>query len=235
MRQFFSPRFWLTLLALGGLALLLTSVFGGSTGATGTDPAQKDSVTTHQIDLVSWVYGISPAPGFTLQNGVTTEDMALQLDATRTMIIKAGTPGEITCSNLTVLAHCTVAADLLGDAVLWFSIVPGTPGATVQLPAVVALLDGGRVQLANDWIVRRASQVERSCVDDTSSLTDFIKTYGETASSTFNFDSQKIVKVTCPRAPVTPPSETVAPGGVVDTVVVDASSPDATTPAVSVP
>ncbi len=233
MRQFFSPRFWLALLALGGLALLLTSVLGDSTGATGADPAQPESVTLHQIDLVSWVYGISPAPGFELHEGVTTEDMALQLDATRTMLIKAGTPGEITCSDLTALAHCTVAADLLGDAVLWFSIVPGTPGATVQLPGVVALLDGGRVQLANDWIVRRASLVERSCVEDTTSLTDFIKTYGTTASSTFNFDSQKIVKVTCPRAPVATP--TLPPGGVVDTVVVDASSPDASSPAASVP
>ena len=31
-------------------------------------------------------------------------------------------------------------------------------------------------------------------------LTDFIRTYGESARSTFNFEQQEIVKVTCPKA-----------------------------------
>jgi hypothetical protein len=115
------------------------------------------------------------------------------------MIVKAGTPGEVSCPGLTGLAQCTVAADLLGDAVLWFSIVPGTPGSTVQLPAVVELLPGGWVRLADGWVLRHAAKVDRSCPEATASLVDFIDTFGSEATSTFNFDRQELVKVTCPR------------------------------------
>ncbi|MBI4935821.1 MAG: hypothetical protein HY828_18210 [Actinobacteria bacterium] len=218
MRQFFSPRFWLTLLALGGLLLVLITVFGGKS-TPGIAPVQADADPERTIDLISWIYIATPQEGFGFERGATTRDLALQLDATRTMVVKAGTPGEITCPTFDVPGTCTVAADLLGDAVLWFSIVPGPPGATVVLPAVVEMIDGGFVRLANDWIVRRASTVERSCVEDTSSLSDFIRTYGENATSTFNFETQKIVKVSCPRegTDTTDPisSSTVVPSSVI--------------------
>jgi hypothetical protein len=218
VRQFFSPRFWLTFAALGGLVLVLVTVFGGKS-TPGVAPVQAEADPERTIDLVSWIYVATAEPGFAFQGGVTTRDLALQLDATRTMVVKAGTPGEITCPTFDVPGTCTVAADLLGDAVLWFGIVPGAPGATVVLPAVVEMLDGGWVRLANDWIVRRASVVERSCAEDTSSLPDFIATYGENATSTFNFETQKLETVTCPREgtdttePV--PTSTVVPSSVI--------------------
>jgi len=170
-----------------------------------------------KLDLVSWVYGIQPAPGFAIVDGKTTADLALVLDGTRTMIIKAGTEGEINCPNYTALATCTVAADLLGDGVLWFSLVPGTPGATVTLPAVREVIDGGWVRLANGWVVQHAPTVERNCPEDTASLSDFIKAYGDDATSTFNFEQQQVVKVTCPAAPpeTTTTSSTLVPPVVV--------------------
>ncbi len=201
MRQFLSPRFWLSLGALAGMFLLLVLVFGRSTPPTGVQASADDEPVTEprHLDLVTWVYLATPAPGFALDKGVTTSDLSLQLDGTRTMVIKAGTPGEIDCPTLTQPAQCTVAADLLGDAVLWFSIVPGPPGPAIALPAVTEVLDSPWVKLANGWAVRRASVVERSCAEDTSSLGDFIRTYGDTATATFNFEQQEIVRVTCPQ------------------------------------
>lgn len=200
MRQFFTLRFWLSIGALGALFLALVLVFGRSAPPTGVQASSDDAPTEpRHLDLVQWVYLANPAPGFALDQGRTTADLSLQLDGTRTMVIKAGTPGEISCPTLTEPASCTVAADLLGDAVLWFSLVPGKPGTTLVLPAVTEMLDGGWVRLANDWGVRRANVVERSCTEDTSSLSDFIRTYGESATSTFNFELQEVVKVTCPR------------------------------------
>lgn len=198
MRQFISLRFWLSLAALAGLFLVLLLVFNRTTPPTGVQASSDDEPVTHEIDLISWVFGITPETGFAFDDGRTTADMALQLDGTRTMVIKAGTPGEIDCPDLTAIATCTVAADLLGDAVLWFSIIEGPPGQTVQLPAVREMLDGPFVLLENDWVVRRAGKVDRSCPEDTSSLSDFIATYGDRATSTFNFESQMITKVTCP-------------------------------------
>jgi hypothetical protein len=201
VRQFFTLRFWLTLLALGGLALGVAA-FARSRDSKADSSGDAGAASPDRtIDLISWVYAVQPPPGFEIVDGRTTTDLALILDGTRTMIVKAGTPGEVHCPRLTELAQCTVAADLLGDGVLWFSIVPGLPGATVQLPAVTQLLDGGWVRLANGWVVRHAAKVERSCAEASSSLNDFISTYGPDATSTFSFDQQELIKVTCPKTP----------------------------------
>lgn len=222
MRQFLSPRFWLSIGALVGLFLALVLIFGRSSPPTGVQASSDDEPTEpRHLDLVQWVFLANPADGFALDEGVTTADLSLQLDGTRTMMIKAGTPGEISCPTLTEPASCTVAADLLGDAVLWFSLIPGKPGATIVLPAVTETLDGGWVRLANGWGVRRAGVVERSCAEDTSSLGDFVRTYGESATATFNFEQQQVVKVTCPREGATttttgpPATGSTVPGSVI--------------------
>lgn len=220
MRQFFTLRFWLSLLALAGLALGVAA-FAQSRDSSAEAVLEPGAATPDRtIDLISWVYAIQPPPGFAMVDGRTTTDLALLLDGTRTMIVKAGTPGEIDCPEYTELARCTVAADLLGDAVLWFSVVPGIPGPTVDLPAVMELLDGGWVRLANGWVVPHATVVDRSCPQDTASLTEFIGAFGDAAKSTYDFTRQQIVKVTCPRGATTttssttttvPTSTTVAP------------------------
>lgn len=216
MRQFLSLRFWLALGALAGLALLLVVLFQRASPPAGAEGVVGESSVERHIDLVSWIYQAYPQPGFEVRDGVATADLSLQLDGTRTMVIKAGTPGELNCPALEKAAQCTVAADLLGDAVLWFGIVPGKPGSTVVLPAVMEMVDSPWVRLSNGWVVRRAERVERACPADTSSLTDFIRTYGDAATSTFNFETQKVVRVTCPG------------DGVVDTV------PPSTGPATSI-
>ena len=195
MRQLFTLRFWLAVVALVALAAVALAVrsVGEVSSATSTD------VVGRRIDLVQWVFQATAAKGFEVKDGVTTADLSLQLDGARTMVVKAGTPGEVKCDDLLLPGRCTVAADLLGDAVLWFSIVPGGPDATIELPAVAELVSGGWVRLSNDWVLRHAPRVERSCSADTSSLTDFINTFGERARSTFDYETQRIVKVTCPK------------------------------------
>lgn len=199
MRQFFTWRFWLTLLALAGLGAGLVVLFGDDDESV-DDTVAPTEATTHRLDLVQWVFSAVPGDGFAIVDGRTTADLALVLDGTRTMRIEAGTPGVLDCPGFTATARCTVAADLLGDAVLWFAIIPGAPGATLQMPAVTAILDDGWVRLDNGWIVRHAEKVDRRCDEETSSLTNFIETYGDAASSTFNFETQQIVRVTCPKA-----------------------------------
>jgi hypothetical protein len=224
VRQFFTLRFWMTLLALGRLvlaAIVISNRYGDDGGNDdGTVGAAADERT---IDLIAWVYAVQPPPGFAVVNGRTNKDMALIIDGTRTMIIKAGTPGEVDCPRLAELAQCTVAADLLGDGVLWFSIIEGVPGATVELPAVAELLDGGWVRLSNDWVVQHAPKVERNCPEDTSSLDDFIDVFGDAATSIFNFEQQQIVRVNCPDVPdeTTTTSTSIVPPTTIDPNVID--------------
>lgn len=188
----------MTLAALGALAIGVVAFAKSRETEAGPSTVVGAATSDRTIDVVAWVYAIQPPPGFAMVNGRANKDIPLFIDGTRRMIITAGTPGEIDCENLTEVGQCTVAADLLGDGVLWFSIIEGVPGATVDLPAVAELLDGGWVRLENGWVVHHAPKVERSCAEDTSSLNDFIELFGASAKSTFNFERQEIVKVTCP-------------------------------------
>ena len=206
MRQLFTLRFCLTLLAL--LALLGVARWISSSNSRETVEVAVGEPAGRSVDFIALVETAHLPVGFAMVEGRANADLFLVVDATRTMLVKEGTPGEVECPGIAEPAQCIVAADLLSDGVLWFSLIPGSAGANVPLPAVVELLPGGWVRLANDWVVQHATKVERSCVDDTTSLTNFIETFGDTATSTYNIEQQRIVRVTCPRAPV---STTTAP------------------------
>ncbi len=200
MRQLLTLRFCLTLLAL--LALTGVAMVIASHNEDAKPEVLISEPAGRSVDFVALVQTAQLPLGFAMVGGRANADLYLVIDAARTMLVKEGTPGEIDCPLIAEPSQCIVAADLLGDGVLWFSLIPGTAGANVPLPAVVELLPGGWVRLANDWVVQHAPKVERSCADDTSSLTNFIETYGDTATSTYNVEQQRIVRVTCPRAPV---------------------------------
>ena len=218
MRQFFTLRYWVTLLALCGLALGVMVLTSGSDDATPEviGPTPGDLQTLLHVDFMTPVFGIQAPQGLTIVDGRLTADVALFIDTTRTMVIKAGTPGSNSCPNYAGVAQCVVAADLLGDAVLRFDLITAVPDVTIKLPAVLEMLDNQTVRLANGWVVHRALRVERVCDDETTSLPQFIEAYGETATSTYNFELQEMTRVTCPRATATtttlPPLPTV-PGG----------------------
>ena len=161
-------------------------------------------MTEHRINLLQPVYSISADPGFAMVDGVASGDMHLALDATRTMVIKPGTPGEITCSKFAEINQCIVAADLLGDAVVWFSLIPNPQRPSLVLPGITelhkdnwVLLDqrlGGRPQRG------RRAQLRRHRPRSTSSAS-----YGGSLStSTFSFEQQEITKVDCLEQPETP-------------------------------
>jgi len=201
MRQFVSPRFWAALAALlavtAGLWLFL--VRDNSKVIANVVHPRRD---VHRIDLVSLVYAVQEDPGFAMHDGKANGSMRLIIDGSRTMLVTPGTPGEMSCTDTVSLARCVVAADLLGNAVVWFSLVSGAPAATVDLPGVVDVRANNWVVLANGWELRRSSEVELVCDDDTSSLGDFVDRFGEKATAVYDFDRQQVTKVVCPQAPV---------------------------------
>jgi hypothetical protein len=205
VRQFFTLRYWLTLLALGVLVLLVAKCAGDSGGsARPVDPgAGQPSAATHHVDLLVPVFQVQAPGGVALTDGVLSADMTLQIDPTRTMLVTAGTPGAWNCPLWERERECVVAVDLLGDAVLWFEVLPGAPTVAMKVAPVVELLADNMVRLSNGWILPRLALVERSCSDETTSLKQFVDTFGDTATATFDFELQKIVKVTCPRGGAT--------------------------------
>lgn len=242
MRQFVSFRFWLTIAALIGLTygLWYVLVRQDETVAVLGQPAQA-ATAEHRVNLVQPVYAIQADPGFAMVDGVASGDMQLALDATRTMVVKAGTPGQITCSRLAEINQCVVAADLLGDAVVWFSLIPHPQRASLLLPGVTEIHTDNWVLLANGWEVPRSEVVERNC--DAAGLDDFVEQYGGSLStSTFSFEQQEIVKVTCLEQPESPTttsstSTTVLPVVIpIDTAVIPAEQvPEIEVPGTAVP
>lgn len=93
MRAVVSIRFVATIAALLGLVVVLQFVLPSPTGA---GDEIDGVVRRHRIDLIAPVERAVAAAGFTLDaQGRTTTDLALVLDTQRTMVIAAGTPGDI--------------------------------------------------------------------------------------------------------------------------------------------
>lgn len=220
MRTFVTWRFWLTMVALAGLTYGLlqltkdeavaqpahdtpasTPANGAATSTTVTDTGTAGqgvgAPAEHDIDLIAPVFLVQADSGTSFADGRTSGRLQVRIDGFRYMNIPSGTPGENRCRELTTLASCVVAADLLGETVLWFSFLPAEPRSLVTLPSIVELRDGGLALLANGWIVHRAELVTRDCDDDVPSLSAFIDIYGPSATSTFDLDRQLLTSVTC--------------------------------------
>jgi hypothetical protein len=242
MRQFVSFRFWLTVAALIGLTfgLWYLLVRKDESVAVIGQPAHA-ATTEHRVNLLQPVYSIQAEPGFALVDGVASGDMQLALDATRTMVVKAGTPGQITCARLAEINQCVVAADLLGDAVVWFSLIPNPQRANLVLPGVTEVRKDNWVLLSNGWEVARNEVVERNC--DAAGLDDFVDQFGgDLSTSTFSFEQQEIVKVTCLEEPENSTTTSSTPTTLVppvvipiDTSLIPEEGIPATTPVTSIP
>ena len=226
MRQFVSLRFWISIAAFVGLIYGLWFVLVRTDDSVSVigQPAHA-AVSEHRIDLLLPVYGIQAEHGFAMVDGTASGEMRLALDATRTMVVKAGTPGEITCAKLAEINQCIVAADLLGDAVVWFALIPNPQRANLLLPGVTEIRKENWVLLSNGWEVARNEVVERNC--DAAGLDDFVHQFGGNLStSTFSFEQQEIIKVTCLEEPesstTTSTSTTLVPPVVIplDTTVI---------------
>jgi hypothetical protein len=195
MQQFFTWRFWAAILAPVALVLLLQQVVVGRDDAL--DQAVEGSTpTTHRVDLLSVVYAANSS-GFAIgSDGLSTGNLELVLDAQRRMRIMPGTAGEVQCDELDGIARCAVIADLLGDAAVWFAIVPLAPRLTIELPPIVSL-DGGYATLENGWQIQHLSVVERRCDTETESLAQFLREFGPSSTTVASLARQQIVAVDC--------------------------------------
>lgn len=194
MRQLFTWGFWMSLVALIAVTFVLRTY-------TNTDPvvtlAIQPTVIEREVDVIELVYVAEADPGFQIIDGRTTANMQIRIDGFRYLNIRADTPGENRCELLTEVARCAVVADLLGEAVLWFAIVPLEPRNVVNLPPIREIRDGQRVRLDNGWVLRRADTVTRVCDTDTASLSEFIRTHGDGSTTTFSLATQVVTTVTC--------------------------------------
>jgi hypothetical protein len=193
MAQFFSWRFWAAIGAVAALGLLLFVVTDDDSSID--DYAASVSQENRRIDIANIVVAAT-ADNFSMKSGYSRGYLNLQLDAARTMRILPATPGDVQCKDYLEPGKCSVVADLLGDAVVWFAIVPSGPRFTIELPPIDELVDGYAV-LDNGWEVRYAPVLDRRCDTDTESFSEFQKKFGKKSTSIIDPGENQITAVAC--------------------------------------
>jgi hypothetical protein len=192
VRQFFSWRLWAAFGAIVALALVARAVLPESKAET----APAEGPPERRVDFVSLVYSVERTPDFRITGGTVAGAMDLVLDGQRTMRIVEGTLGDVSCDQLDELNACAVVADLLGDAAVWFALVPAS-STRIETAPIVELVDGGLARLGNGWLIRHAGVVDRQCSAETRSLTDFIERFGPGSTTIVDISTQRVIAVRC--------------------------------------
>ena len=191
------------------VALLAASAASvvGLLAVTRGGPAAKGP-KQHRIDLVANVTNINHDTDWSMQGPVTSGSARFVLDDLRTLIVAPGTnvaTHDITpaCSDLATPKACVLLADMLGDAIVWFALVPADaadPTTRLVLPGIVDMqANGDEGIFSNGWVMKLATPTKRVCKDvDTSSLRDFITRFpAEKARSVVDLTTDSITVVEC--------------------------------------
>ena len=167
------------------------------------------SQTLHKIDLVASVDSINVDSTWSQDGGVTRGGaMRLSLDDLRVLTVQDGTLSAeyglmSACTDFAKPNACVLLADMLGDAVVWFALVPSDALAGREFLTMPGLADmqanGDEGILRNGWVIKLATPVKRECGDtSTSSLRDFITRFPDQLSKTIvNLTTDNVVSVKC--------------------------------------
>jgi hypothetical protein len=226
VRQLFTWRFVAVIGALAGLVLLVNAVFASDDElAAVVEPETQ----TRKIDLISSVLYTDSSDDFRiLADGTTRGFIDFVLDDRRVMRVAPGTPGEIACDDLDGVSECAVFAELLGEAVIWFGVLPKAPRETVELPPIQDLEDGYAL-FENGWMIPFPPVIERICEgEDIVNFSDFLRRFGPGSTSVVDLALQQVTQVRCAGNDAPEPATTVP-----DTVVLlpeDLLAPDDSLP-----
>lgn len=213
MRQIFSVRFFAAIGGVVGLFFLLSTIFATREVIESVGNDDVVSVEIHKIDLVERVFSSSNGQFQVGIDGLAASDTDLVIDGTRSLRVVRGTPGEMLCPDFGEIGGCAVVADLLGEAVVWFALVPMGSGKTVPMPAIDTL-DDGVATLVNGWQVGFAPILDRRCArEEFESYSQFRTLLGDDFTSIFDIDERRLSAVECrvrvPYAPEPVPTTTI--------------------------
>ena len=214
----------LVLLALGVGSVFAANNQHGSIDVSGPSNLDENGdLIERKIDLISPVQRIERSDDFAIgDDGVTTGTLDAVLDENRVVRVVAGTPGSITCESLGDENGCVVLADLLGEAVVWFAVLPRGPRDTVELPPIIDLQDGYAL-FGNGWQVRYETVIdrERGCPGkDIPSFSDFLRRFGPDSITQVDLETQKVAAVVCGEEYVAPTTTAVYNGSLDGGIVV---------------
>ena len=195
MRQIFNWRFLAALVGLVVLALVAREILADDDSL---ESIVAPDVIERQMDLIEPILSAEQSANFEVnRDGVTSGFLDLVVDADRVVRIVPGTLGEVACDELDGINECAVFADMLGDAVVWFAILPQAPRSTVELPAIVDLEDNYAI-FENGWKISYPPVIERECGgEDIPTFSDFLRRFGPGSVSIVDLATRQVVAVRC--------------------------------------
>jgi hypothetical protein len=200
VRQLFTWRFVAAVAALAGLVFLINAVV--------VDDQSLDAVvdpepTARDVDLVAPIFSVERSVDFGIdERGITSGFIDVVLGEQRIVRVAPGTSGEITCDQLDAIDRCALFVDLLGDAVVWFAIIPQAPDDTAELPEIVDLEDG-RAVFINGWRLPYPPVIERSCRDeDIPTFSDFLRRFGAGSVTVVDLAIGEVASAHCTDEPI---------------------------------
>lgn len=176
--------------------------------ATSRDTPAASGPVLHRINLVAAVDYVTTDVGWSFDGPVTAGAARLTLDDLRTLTIAEGTnvaDHDIAprCTDLVTRRACVLLADMLGEAVVWFALVPAggrNPATELEMPGIVDMRENGDEGVfGNGWVMALSSPTRRVCEGtDTAHLRDFITRFpGDRARSIVDLRTDRIVRVEC--------------------------------------
>ena len=191
-----------------GAAIAVLFLGNGIYSSLSQPEALTPTDVLHKIDLVASVNSINTDVGWSQAGGLTTGALRLSLDDLRVLTIPEGTlvddyDAVSTCTDFVTPNACVLLADMLGEAVVWFALVPADKANGLQYLTLPGLIDmqanGDEGILRNGWVVKLATTVKRECGDkDTASLRDFITQFPDNLSTSLvNLTTDNVVSVSC--------------------------------------
>jgi hypothetical protein len=196
MREIFSLRFFAAIAAVFGLFVVLNIVVVGRDTIASTD---AESPIPRRIDVASPIQlSIRAASGSDLVvvDGVVEAPVTFILENRARATVVPGTHGELDCSLQALPGSCVFFAQSLGDAVVWFEVLPKRPDDTVVLPAIDDLGRDTAV-LVNGWRVPYAPRLERRCERDFDSYRQLRAELGDRFNSIYSLEEQRLIAVEC--------------------------------------
>lgn len=192
-----------TVVALAVAAIAVTSVQSSETSA----PVEPDRIL-RSVDTVAVVEGATFDSDWSQQNGLTTGTARVTLDDLRTLTLHPGTLVDDysrvpACTTFDQPRSCVLLADMLGEAVVWFALVPADAARgneRLTLPGLVDMQENGEEGiLSNGWVLRLANGVKRECGDtDTAHLRDFITRFPDASARTIvDTVTDSVIRVEC--------------------------------------
>ena len=205
MREILSLRFVATVVALILSVVAVSRIAGGEDTDGGTvdvgSSGEVDPDMVRRIDLVDVVADIESengrfgTAGFAVVDGVAVHTARLILDDLRAVDIVTGTPGVDNCPVSRRVGRCAVLADMLGEAVLWFSLEP-VDADMIELGTVTAFDDEWAV-LSNGFALPHAEVFVRRCAAEFESFTQWRRELGDDYVTMYSLAERELTDVVC--------------------------------------